>query len=67
MLENLFMEKSSPFYDEIMRIKTGEEAISFFAKNGNNAPLKFLYCVKDNSDRDFRPYDLVVIKEKDVR
>jgi len=44
-------------------IKTGEEAISFFAKYGNTTPIKFINCVRieTNNPAIFRPYDLIVI------
>jgi len=46
-------------------IKTGEDAISFFAKYGNSTPVKFIYCMRDKSVPSYvyRPYDLRVIKE----
>lgn len=45
-------------------IKTGEDAISFFAKYGNSTPIKFINCVRDTSMKSyiFRPYDLKVIR-----
>jgi hypothetical protein len=33
--ENLYVEKGSYIDKELMKIKTGEDVISFFAKNGN--------------------------------
>ena len=52
--------------DEVLKIldsiKTGEEAISFFAKYGNTTPIKFINCVRTetNNPAHFRPYDLEV-------
>lgn len=45
-------------------IKTGEDAISFFAKYGNSTPIKFINCIRDSSMASFifRPYDLKVIR-----
>ena len=45
-------------------IKSGEDAISFFAKYGNSTPIKFINCVRDMSMPEyiFRPYDLKVIR-----
>lgn len=41
-------------------IKTGEQAISFFAKYGSNMPIKFLNCNRrEVGPSEFRPYDLV--------
>lgn len=47
----------------LRKIKTGELAISFFAKYGNATPIKFINCVMDeNTNKEsFRPYDLKVI------
>jgi hypothetical protein len=49
-------------------IKTGEQAISFFAKHGSNMPIKFLNCNRRQvPPQFFRPYDLVVIdNEKEL-
>lgn len=48
-----------------MGIKTGEDAISFFAKYGNTTPIKFINCVRDDSHpiEVFRPYDLKTINK----
>ena len=34
---------------EMRLIKTGEDAISFFAKHGNQTDLKFVYCMLKRS------------------
>ena len=47
-------------------LKTGEDAISFFAKEGNRTAVKFVYLVKSDSGDDFRPYDLDVIPSAQV-
>jgi len=48
-----------------MDIQTGEQAISFFAKYGNNTPIKFVKCNRmDAGPTNFRPYDLEVIHEE---
>lgn len=53
--------------DYLTNIKTGEEAISFFAKYGNSTPIKFINCEKViTSKKIFRPYDLVVIPHKEL-
>jgi len=45
-------------------IKTGTQAIAFFAKHGESMPIKFLNCnrmiVKPSQ---FRPYDLEVMTD----
>lgn len=55
----LFVDKS---VSSILKtIKTGESAISFFAKYGNTTPIKFINCVQKINSSTFRPYDLEVI------
>lgn len=53
--------------DILMQIRTGEHAISFFAKYGNTTPIKFITCVRDDSHpaEVFRPYDLKVIHKSE--
>ena len=41
---NLFVEKDSYIHEQLMKIKSGEQAISFFAKHGSITPVKFLLC-----------------------
>ena len=49
-------------------IKTGEQAISFFAKYGSNMPIKFLNCNrKVVGPAEFRPYDLDVTPSQDPK
>jgi dynein heavy chain len=50
---------------ELARLRTGEDVIAFFAKNGSNTPIKFVYCRRREMHdvREFRPYDLEVIPE----
>jgi len=57
----LFVDQA--VYNILREIKTGEEAISFFAKYANTTPIKFIYCTLDKtkSSTEFRPYDLKVI------
>lgn len=65
--ETLFVDRESFIFKELKKIITGEDAISFFAKNGNTTPVKFLYCNKaSNNSKIFRPYDLVVVPEKEI-
>ena len=42
--KQLFITKGTPLHQTLMDIKTGEQAISFFAKHGNNTPIKFVNC-----------------------
>lgn len=48
----------------MFEIKSGEDAISFFAKYGNSTPIKFIYCKLDESNTlaSYRPYDLEVVQ-----
>ena len=61
-----FIEKDTPLYKQRAEIKTGEQAISFFAKHGNNTPIKIFNCNRAKvRSTEFRPYDLeVVLDEK---
>ena len=63
--KQLFIIKGTPLHRTLMEITTGEQAISFFAKHGNNTPIKIVNC---NAARvhpmDFRPYDLTVVHDE---
>eukprot|EP00913_Durusdinium_trenchii_P013267 g12452.t1 len=50
---------------ELAKLHTGEDVIAFFAKNGSNSSVKFVYCKRREHVEvtDFRPYDLEVITE----
>jgi dynein heavy chain len=64
---NLFIAPGSALYQQLEEIKTGEQAISFFAQHGNNTPVKFLNCNRSKISRsDFRPYDLDVVSDKEL-
>ena len=39
-----FISTGTYIHQLLMQIKTGEQAISFFAKYGSNTPIKFLNC-----------------------
>ena len=39
-----FIRKGTAIWHLQQSIKTGEQAISFFAKHGSNMPIKFLNC-----------------------
>lgn len=65
--ETLFVDRESYIFKELKKIRTGEDAISFFAKNGNTTPVKFLYCNRASEiSKNFRPYDLLVVPEKEI-
>lgn len=65
---SMFVEKGTPLYKQRAEIKTGEQAISFFAKHGNNTPIKIFNCNRSRVlPGVFRPYDLeVVLDEKQL-
>lgn len=64
-----FIRKGTPIYDILVKIVTGEQAISFFAQHGNATPIKFLNCNRSPvPPQRFRPYDILVsIDENDLR
>lgn len=64
-----FIRKGTPIYDMLVKIQTGEQAISFFAQHGNATPIKFLNCNRAPVPPQlFRPYDLTVMfDEKELR
>lgn len=55
----LFVDKSVS--NMLKSIKTGDMAISFFAKYTNTTPIKFINCIQRRDSEEFRPYDLEVI------
>jgi hypothetical protein len=67
--KNWFIEKNTALFDELMSIKTGDKAVAFFAKYGNSTPVKFIHCNRtyQNEFRPYRPYNLIVAREKDLR
>jgi len=58
---NYVGSKGTPMWTLRNAIKTGEQAVCFFAKYGSNMPIKFLNCNREVvGPSQFRPYDLVV-------
>lgn len=50
---------------ELKKIKTGAEAIQFFAKYGNTTPIKFIHCVRAQFPKEiFEPYQLSVLPKQ---
>jgi len=45
----------------LAKMRTGEDAISFFALHGSNTPVKFVHLNRVKAGKRFRPYDLVVV------
>jgi len=61
-IQNAIFEDDS-VREHILTLKTGEDAISFFAKYGGTTPIKFLNCVRAQNTSQFRPYDLIIIHD----
>ncbi|TYZ58010.1 hypothetical protein PybrP1_003505 [[Pythium] brassicae (nom. inval.)] len=47
-------------------LRTGEDAIAFFARNGSDSEIKFVHLNRAGAGVAFRPYDLVVVSQGDV-
>lgn len=47
-------------------LKSGEDAIAFFAKNGSDSEVKFVHLNRANTGIAFRPYDLAVVSPDDL-
>ena len=43
------------------RLKTGDQAANFFARNSSHTPVKFVYLNRARTGDEFRPYDLTVV------
>lgn len=52
--------------EEVDRVKTGEDAIAFFAKNSSSTKIKIMYCNRPRQTdcTIFAPYDLEVLKDE---
>ena len=46
------------------RLKNGDDAANFFARNGNHTPVKFVYLNRARTGDEFRPYDLTVVSRE---
>jgi hypothetical protein len=47
-------------------IKTGDDAINFFARYGYETPVKFVHLIQENDEKIYRPYDLISAEIKDT-
>lgn len=62
--EELFDNKDSKIGKEIAQMKTGEEAVQFFAMYGDTTPIKFIFCKKKELEEgQFSPYELTITKD----
>lgn len=51
---------------KLRAIKTGEDAISFFAKYGNTTPIKFIHCIRAPTPKEiFKPYFLKILPRQE--
>ncbi len=48
----------TPELEAALQLRTGEDAIAFFARYGNSTPLKFVYCNRSDQVRWPRRYNL---------
>ena len=48
------------------KLKTGDDAANFFARNSNHTPVKFVYLNRARTGDAFRPYDLTVVSREQV-
>ena len=46
------------------RMKNGDDAANFFARNGNHTPVKFVYLNRARTGDEFRPYDMTVVSRE---
>lgn len=53
--------------EDQLQLVTGEDAIAFFARHGNNTHVKFVYCNRPEANDEFRPYDMVIVDRKKVK
>lgn len=50
----------------IKDVKSGQDAIRFFALHGNDTPIKFLHFNRVRSAREFKPYELERVPQSKV-
>jgi dynein heavy chain len=53
-------------YERALGLQTGEDAIEYFARQGDAGPCKFVYANRASTNDVYRPYDLVVVSRKKV-
>lgn len=52
---------------QIQAILTGDDAISFFARNSASSRLKIVYCNRvPSSPIEFKPYDMLVVPQEKI-
>lgn len=50
----------------LANIKTGDDAVNYFARYGSETPVKFIHLVNTENTRDFAPYDLTVSSQNEI-
>jgi dynein heavy chain len=64
-VENEVKGENSQTDDEVAAtLTTGEDAVSFFVKSGNQCPVKFVTLNRAETGNSFRPYDLKVVEPR---
>lgn len=66
IITRTFKDNEGEVLEEALKLTSGEDAITFFARHGNSTPLKFVYCNRVSLGDIFQPYTLTVVPRKDV-
>lgn len=45
-------------------IKTGDDALNFFARYGSETPVKFIILIQNSELKQYAPYDLIVVNNQ---
>ncbi|KAK3267509.1 hypothetical protein CYMTET_23939 [Cymbomonas tetramitiformis] len=53
-------------FDLLSYIKTGDDVVEFYARNGKESEVKFFYCNRADTGIQFRPYDLEVVSREEA-
>ena len=54
-----------PDYELTKDIKTSDHVVEFYAKYGQDSPVKFFFCKQMHSPLVFKPYELVVVRREE--
>eukprot|EP00928_Gymnodinium_smaydae_P068050 TRINITY_DN5109_c0_g7_i1.p1 TRINITY_DN5109_c0_g7~~TRINITY_DN5109_c0_g7_i1.p1 ORF type:complete len:4115 (+),score=1184.64 TRINITY_DN5109_c0_g7_i1:176-12520(+) len=66
--KDVVVDEESLLQEELSRLRSGEDVISFFARNSSSTSVKLLYCNRAPQDEfdTFRPYDLIKVPDDQV-
>eukprot|EP00242_Pyramimonas_sp_CCMP2087_P005349 CAMPEP_0198205188 /NCGR_PEP_ID=MMETSP1445-20131203/8681_1 /TAXON_ID=36898 /ORGANISM="Pyramimonas sp., Strain CCMP2087" /LENGTH=1441 /DNA_ID=CAMNT_0043877371 /DNA_START=94 /DNA_END=4415 /DNA_ORIENTATION=+ len=64
--EKVSKPSDDPEMDLLQYIKTGDDVVEFYARNGKESEVKFFYCNRADTGIFFRPYDLEVVCREDA-